>query len=315
MKHLLFLAVILLGLLPVRALEPFVDGVAAAVNDEIVTFSQVQELTGSIEARITIDLVGENRTKEIQKVRMRALNDLIDRQLIIQEFRKMKGAIPTYVIDDRITALIREQFGGDKVVFRKTIMEQGYTIDKLKKMEEEKIIVNAMRSREVKGEPIIPESKIVAYYNEHRKEWTTNDEVKLRMIKIKGEAEPERKRQMTKEIRDKVNRSSDFADLARIYSDDSTQDKGGDWGWQKRGDLKRPMEDVVFAQQKGKVSEIIEMEGSFYLILIEDRKEGVTKPLKEMRPDIEKHLAQIEKQKMMQAWTEKLRKKAYIKIY
>jgi len=45
-KHLLFLAVILLGLLPVRALEPFVDGVAAAVNDEIVTFSQVQELTG-----------------------------------------------------------------------------------------------------------------------------------------------------------------------------------------------------------------------------------------------------------------------------
>jgi parvulin-like peptidyl-prolyl isomerase len=135
------------------------------------------------------------------------------------------------------------------------------------------------------------------------------------MIKIKGDAEPERKRQMTKEILEKIRRGSDFADLARIYSDDSTQDKGGDWGWQKRGDLSRALDDVVFAQQKGKVSDIVEIDRSFYLILVEDRKDGMTKPLKEMRPDIEKHLAQIEKQKMMQAWTEKLRKKAYIKIY
>jgi parvulin-like peptidyl-prolyl isomerase len=188
-------------------------------------------------------------------------------------------------------------------------------VEKLKKMEEEKIIVNAMRSREVKGEPLIPESKIQAFYNEHRSEWTANDEVKLRMIKISGGDDAAKKREMTREIRDKINRGSDFADLARIYSDDSTQDKGGDWGWKKRGELNPALEQVVFSLSKGKVSEITEFDRSFYLLLAEDRKEGVSKPLKEVRGDIEKHLMQVEKQKLQQVWLEKLRKKAYIKIY
>jgi hypothetical protein len=121
-KHFLFLAALLLNLLPAPALEPFVDGVAAAVNDDVITFSQVQDLTRPLEGVINRDLTGDVRTKKIQEVRISALNDLIDRQLIIQEFKKMKGAIPAYVVEDRITALIREQFGGDRVVFRRTIL-------------------------------------------------------------------------------------------------------------------------------------------------------------------------------------------------
>ncbi|MGH2549870.1 MAG: peptidylprolyl isomerase, partial [Thermomicrobiales bacterium] len=188
-------------------------------------------------------------------------------------------------------------------------------LEQIKKLEEEKIIVGAMRSREVKGEPLIPESKIVAYYNEHRREWTTNDEVKLRMIKINAGEEPERKRQMTKEIRDKIMRGSDFADLARIYSDDNTQEKGGDWGWVKREDLSGEFGQAVFTLTKGKVSEIVEIDRSFYILLAEDRKEGIAKPLKEMRPEIEKHLVGVEKQKLQQVWLDKLRKKSYIKIF
>jgi parvulin-like peptidyl-prolyl isomerase len=120
---------------------------------------------------------------------------------------------------------------------------------------------------------------------------------------------------MTKEIRDKIIRGSDFADLARIYSDDNTQEKGGDWGWVKREDLSGSFGQAVFSQTKGKVSEIVEIAQAFYILLVEDRKDGIVKSLKEMRPEIEKHLVQLEKQKMSQAWLEKLRKKAYIKIY
>ena len=44
-------------------------------------------------------------------MRLAALKDLVDRQLILQEFRKMqeKGAnIPDYVVDDRVQTIIRE---------------------------------------------------------------------------------------------------------------------------------------------------------------------------------------------------------------
>jgi peptidyl-prolyl cis-trans isomerase SurA len=316
-KRLFYSIAALVSFSSLEAQDPQVlDGVAAVVNGDVITFSQVRELTGPLENQAKGNLSGEALGNRIKEVRLRALNDLIDRQLILQEFRKLKGAhIPAHVVDDRITALIREEFGGDRGAFLKTIAAQGYSLERLRKMEEEKVIVQAMRAREVKSEPIIPESRIQSFYQEHRQDWTTNDEVKLLMIKIIPGAELEKKKQMIREIRDRIMRGADFSDMARIYSEDSTQDVGGDWGWVKRGDLSPDMEKVVFSLKKGKVSEIIELNQTYYLLLAADRKDGVTKPLKEVRDQIEKYLTQQERQKLQQGWLERLRKKAYIKIY
>jgi parvulin-like peptidyl-prolyl isomerase len=172
-----------------------------------------------------------------------------------------------------------------------------------------------MRSREMKEDPIIPPGRIESYYREHRQEWTTNDEMKLRMIKILPGDEPAKKRKMIEEIREKIVRGADFAGLARVYSMDTTQDNGGDWGWVKRGDLNPEMERIVFSLPTGKVSEVLEMSGTYYLLLVEQKKGGNSKPLKEVRDEIERRLLQIERQKQQQGWLERLRKKAYVKVY
>ena len=156
---------------------------------------------------------------------------------------------------------------------------QGFTLDHIRKMEEEKIIVQAMRSREVKGDPIVSPAQIESYYRQHRQEWTTNEEVKLRLIKIVPGTEPEKKKKMIRDIRGKLAKGADFADLARIYSEDSSQDKGGDWGWVKRGDLNAEMEQLVFKLPTGKVSVVIELNGAYYIMLVEQRKSGITKQI------------------------------------
>ncbi|MEO6785936.1 MAG: peptidylprolyl isomerase [Chthoniobacteraceae bacterium] len=318
-KHrpLLFAAIVALCSHVVFAEEKtqVLDGVAAMVNDDVVTFSQIRELTGALEASLRANYSGNALTEHIKEVRLRAVNDLIDRQLILQEFKKMKGEIPHHVIDDRVNAIIREEFGGDKSAFLRTIAAQGFTLDRIRKMEEEKIIVQAMRAREVKDEPVIAPGAVESYYRQHVQEWTVNDEVKLRMIKIAPGSEPAKKRTMIQEIREKLIRGADFADLAKVYSEDSTQDKGGDWGWVKHGDLNPEMESVVFRLPTGKISDVIEMNQTYYLMLVEQKKGGVTKPLKEVRTEIENRLLQIERQKAQQGWLQRLRKKAYIKIY
>lgn len=295
--------------------EPQVlDGVAAEVNEDVITFSQVRELTGAIESALRANFSGAALNERIKQVRTRAVNDLIDRQLILQEFKKMKGQIPPHAIDDRINAMIREEFGGNKSAFLRTIAAQGFTLDRVRKMEEEKIIVQAMRSREMKDTPLLPPGAVESYYRKHAQEWTTNDEVKLRMIKINPGSEPEKKRKMIQEIREKIVRGADFADLARIYSEDN-QEKGGDWGWIKRGDLNPEMEAIVFRLPTGKVSDVIQLNQSYYLMLAEERKGGVTKPLKDVRREIESRLLQAERQKDQQDWLQRLRKKAFVKIH
>ena len=292
------------------------DGVAAVVNEDVITFSQVRDLTGPFEASLKNNMSGPGLTERIKEIRLRALNDLVDRQLIIQEFRKMKGAsIPPYAVEGNINGMIREQFGGDRSAFMRTIAAQGLTLEKVRKMEEEKIIVQAMRSRQFPDEPTVSQASIDAYYRQHREDWTSGGEVKLRMIKVVPGSDPAGKKKMIREVRDKIIHGSDFADLARIYSEDTTQDKGGDWGWVKRGDLNPEMERVVFAQSTGKVSDVLELNQTYYILLAEEKRGFNTKSLKDVRPEIQARLLQVERQKQQQGWLERLRKKAYVKIF
>lgn len=291
------------------------DGIAAVVNDDVITYFQVRELTGALESSLNANFSGTQLSERIKEVRLRALNDLIDRQLILQEFKKMKGTIPPHAVDDRVNSIIREEFGGDKSAFMRTIAAQGFSLDRIRKMEEEKIIVQAMRGREMKSEPMIPPGAAESYYRQNIQEWTTNDEVKLRMIKITPGSDPEKKRKMAQEIRDKIAKGADFGDIARVYSEDSTQDKGGEWGWVKRGDLNPDMEQTIFRLPVGKVSDVIQLNQNYYVMLVEEKKGGISKPLKEVRKDIENRLLQVERQKEQQEWLQRLRKKAFVKIY
>ena len=293
----------------------FLDGVAATVNTDVITFSQVRELTGPVENSARTSFSGAALAEKVKEVRLNAVNMLIDRQLILQEFRKSKGQIPPHMVDERVTEMIRTRFGNDRSAFLRTITAQGLTQDKVRKMEEENIIVKYMRGREVKTDSLVSTSEVDKFYSEHRDEWTTNTEVKLRMIKINPGSDPEKKRKMIGDIRAKIVGGADFADLARIYSEDSTQDQGGDWGWQKAGDLSGELERQVFLLKPKKVSEVLSMNGAFYLLLADDRKSGTAKPLKAVRDEIEQRILQKERQALEQAWMAKLRKKAYIKVY
>jgi parvulin-like peptidyl-prolyl isomerase len=301
---------------PAASKDPaFLDGVAAAVNTDVITFTQVRELTGPVENSARGSFSGPALAEKIKEIRLNAVNMLIDRQLILQEFKKGKGQIPAHMVDERINETIRTRFGGDRSAFLRTLAAQGMTQDKLRKMEEENIIVKYMRGKEAKSEALVSASEIERFYAQHRDEWTTNTQVKLRMVKINAGSDPEKKRKLINEIRAKAVAGSEFADLARIYSEDSTQDQGGDWGWVKQGDLSGELERQVFALKPKKVSEVLTINGAFYLLLAEDKKSGTAKPLKEVRDEIEQRIMQEARQKLEKEWMTKLRKKAYIKIY
>ncbi len=74
-----------------------------------------------------------------------------------------------------------------------------------------------------------------------------------------------------------VDEGADFADLARIYSDDPGSARiGGDLGMQRRGTFVPEFEAAAYQLEKGQVSEIIETEFGFHILeLIERRGNNV----------------------------------------
>ena len=303
----------------VCAEEPtVVDGIAAVVNGDVITYSQVRSLSAPQERMIRQQYTGPDLEKKLTELRQLALNDLIDRRLVIQAFKKESFEIPDHIVDQRIQQIIRESFGGDRNTFVKTLEAQNFTLGEFKQKEMEKIIVGAMRSHNVKTNQIVSPVKIEDYYRKHRDEFTSKEQIKLRMIMIPGHkdtASAPAQKELAEEVLGKLASGAEFDQVAQMYSEDSTKDNGGDWGWIERKTLAEPLEKFAFNMPVGRISNIIDYAGNYYILKVEDKHGGETKSLAEVRSDIEKKLLQDEAQQIQQRWLASLREKAYIKTF
>ena len=295
-----------------------VDGVAAVVNGDVITYSQVRSLVMPREKLLRAQFTGNDLVQKIKEVRQAALNDLIDRQLILQAFKKENFQIPDHFVEDRMQDIIRTDFGGDRNTFIKTLEAQNYTMGEFKKMEMEKMIVQAMRGKNVKLSTVASPVKVEQYYKEHRDEFTSKEQIKLRLIMIPSHAsdgEAASQKAMAEEIFNKLVHGAEFDRMAQLYSEDSTREKGGDWGWIDRKTLAAPLEKVAFSLGTGKISHVIDFGGNYYILKVEERHGGETKSLADARPEIEKKLIQMEAQHLQEKWLASLRSKAYIKTF
>jgi peptidyl-prolyl cis-trans isomerase SurA len=295
-----------------------IDGIAAIVNGDIITYSQVRALVGPRERLLQSQFKGEELAKQIKAARDSALKDLIDRQLIVQSFKKEKFELPGYFVDQRVNDIIRDSFGGDRQTFIKTLQAQNYSLTEFKKHEEESIIVQAMRSKNVKLATVIPPAKIAEYYAKHRAEFTAKEQVKLRMIMIPThatEGNAAAQKAIAEEILGKLADGAPFDRMAQIYSEDSTRDLGGDWGWIERKTLAAPLEKVAFNLPAGRVSHVIELGPNYYILKVDEKRGGDTPSFAKLRPEIEKKLMQEESQRQQELWLAGLRQKAYIRTF
>ena len=315
------LAAMLPGASPVVRADPAViDGIAAQVNGDVITFSQVRDLVGPRERALRSQYTGQELVDKVREARKGALQDLIDRQLIIQEFKKKEYQIPQHMVDDRIETIIREDFGGDRQAFIRTLQAQGYSMTKFREAERDKVIVQAMRYQNVKSDFIISPSKVVTLYTTKKEEFTTPEQVHLWMIAVDkgstvapGEADPQKA--MASEIREKLAKGAKFEQLAQMYSNDSSRTAGGDWGWVDRKTLNDTLTQAAFKLDLNKVSPVIEQGNTYYILKVSERKSAFTKPLDEVRPDLEKKLFSSERERMQNQWIEGLRAKAFIKVF
>lgn len=311
---------------PLHGQEAIVDGVAAVVNGEVVTLAEVtqQVLPREMQLRQQAQQGGmppAQLEKAIQDVRLATLNDLIDRKLIVQDFKAKKLDLPAYFIEDRVKAIIRDDFGGDRNKFVEALRTQGLTLKKFREKEYDNLIVAAMRNQYVKKAPVISPNRIDEYYAANKsKEFSTPASIKLRMISIdKNTGEPgssaETQKIVAQEILTKIKGGAEFGRMARMYSNDSMNEFDGDYGWIDEKTLNADLSKIAFNLEQGKVSDVIDFGTSYYILLVEERKPSKTAPLDEVRETIRKKLEEDERKVQERHWLDGLRAKAFIKLY
>ena len=144
------------------------DGIAAIVDGQVITFSQVRRQVESTEKLLRDTYAGQELVDKVKEARLSALRALIERQLIIQDFKKQGFFIPDSLIEDRLKDTIQRSFEGDRTAFIRTLQAQGLTVEGYKKELKDNLIVTAMRQKNVSSAVIVSPFKIEQYYQDEK---------------------------------------------------------------------------------------------------------------------------------------------------
>ena len=90
---------------------------------------------------------------------------------------------------------------------------------------------------------------------------------------------------------------------------------GGDWGWIDRTTLNQTLTNAAFRLDVNKVGPIVEQGPAYYIMKVSERKAEYTKPLADVRSDLEKKISTDDRERMQEQWVATLRKAAFIKIF
>jgi parvulin-like peptidyl-prolyl isomerase len=234
-----------------------VNGIEAIVDDSVITFFEVSSRNEQ-----TFDtLARQYRSqpsaleKKLDEMRNENLDFLLNRQLILTEFKKAGFVLPESVLDDLVQETIRTDFG-DRATLTKTLEARGLTYEKFRQQIKDRFIVQALRAKNVSSEIIISPHKVEAYYQAHKDEFKVEDEVKFSVIVLKVTDDPKlpNAAELANEILAKLNEGASFKEMATLYSQGSQRSQGGDWGWWERTKLLRAFADVAFSLKPGKYS-------------------------------------------------------------
>lgn len=89
-----------------------------------------------------------------------------------------------------------------------------------------------------------------------------------------------------------------FAEVAKKSSQDSgSAPAGGDLNFFGRGAMVKPFEDAVFAMKKGEISDVVESDFGYHIILLTDIKTPRQPSFEELRPSLEAELKQQQAQR------------------
>jgi len=206
-----------------------------------------------------------------------------------QEYRrrndKVKLAVVTFTADsfrNQVSATdadIASYFDGHKEDFK---------IPEKRKIRYLLIDIDAMRAKVV-----VPAADIERTYNNNIEQYSTPEQVRASHILLKTEGKDDAAvKAKAEEVLKQARAGADFAELAKKYSEDeASQKNGGDLDYFGRGRMVPEFDQAAFSLEPGKISDLVKTQYGYHIIKVVDKKPATTRPLAEVRQQIQDQLA------------------------
>ncbi|NPA48529.1 MAG: hypothetical protein GXO20_00985 [Thermodesulfobacteria bacterium] len=284
-----------------------VDRIVAVVNDDVITLSELDEAAAPLYRRYlprAKDPV--ERENLIRQIRRQVLNQMIDEKLLAQEAEKLDIKVSPAEVD-RFIARFKEQNGLSDEKFQEFLAAQGLSYDEYRQKVAEQIKRLKLVQGRIQERIVITDEEIEDYYRKH---YLSGNKTRyeLAAIVITGPEAEEKAR----EAYQKLKSGEDFRKVAAEYS--SLKGSGEGLGSFRLDELAPEVREVISKMKPGEISPPIKVGKSWQIFKLLAIHSDNSKPLGEIRAQIEQQLRQEKIDQLLQKWLKELRQKAYIRV-
>ncbi|OYD15826.1 hypothetical protein CH333_04845 [candidate division WOR-3 bacterium JGI_Cruoil_03_44_89] len=168
-------------------------------------------------------------------------------------------------------------------------------------------VVKQYHRNEIDTRIVEPEdAETEAYYKNNIEKFKQKARAKVKVIECKTEKEAKR-------ARERIKGGEDFAKVAKEVSIHPSKTRGGNLGWISKGQYKE-LGRKVFSARLNKLTAPLRISSGWCIILVEDRKEALTKPLGEVRKWIIKELMDEQRKEITKNLMEELKGKIPVEL-
>jgi peptidyl-prolyl cis-trans isomerase D len=144
----------------------------------------------------------------------------------------------------------------------------------------------------VRQQVTVPQNELEAFYKQNIAQYSTPEQLSASHILLKVEEKDEAAvRKQAEELAKRAKAGEDFAALAKQFSEDeSNKATGGSLGEFGRGTMVPEFEQAAFAMKAGDISDPVKTSFGYHIIKVEKNQAATTRPLTEVRSEIEEQL-------------------------
>lgn len=314
-KTQLTIIVVVFSLIPWYLTAEILDRIVAIVNDDVITFSEVNAAGKPILQQIKRNSSNGQLPENIQR---EILEELINKKLADQEVARLNIFVTGEEIDRAIEEIKKDNRLTDKD-FMTDLAHQGLTVEDFKKQVKEQIQRLRLIEQEVKAKITITDKQLKDYYSNHVDEFGGYIRARIQHILFNVPEDPtkdqiEEVRKTGERILKLIKEGNDFGDLAKRYSKALSAQNGGDPGFSKLSEMPQYLKDIVTQLKPGDVSDMVETPIGLQIVKLLEYKTVSDTTFEQVKDEIYRKLFQEEVNRRYMVWLKELRDKSYIKI-
>lgn len=292
-----------------------IDRIVARVNDDIVTFHDLKEAAIPFLLQSGVNPEALKDPAKRDEIYREVLEDQVDRFLLKSEAKEMGVEVNQKEIDQWLKST-REQQNLSEDDFRRMIA--GYGMDY--QAYEDMIRQNLLRMRVVRmrlGSQVNVSEEDVD--REYKARYGSGDETRVAEVRNILIPLPDEEPETVEEARKRAEAAhqalmegADFADVARDFSQGPAANNGGYLGRFSEGELDPSVEKIVFSLESGETSGVERTPFGFQIIQVTTLEYEASGDVEERRARIQAELQQVELEKQMKSFLQRLRSQAFV---